>query len=256
MYRQALQAVHDARVPFLVGGAFALEQYVGNTRRTHDLDLFVYPHDCSRVLTILQAAGYRTQMRFPHWLGKACCGAGCIDVIFSSGNGVARVDEAWFTHAVPGEVLGVPVALCPAEEMLWSKAYVMERERYDGADVLHLLRALGAQLDWERMLRRFGRHWRVLLSHLVLFGFVYPEEQGQVPQWVLHELLRRLAGSVMAVPAGVDRRCYGPLLSRAQYVIDITCWGYHDARLLPTGSMTAEEIAQWTAAIAEEKGTP
>jgi hypothetical protein len=28
----------------------------------------------------------------------------------------------------------VPVIFCPPEEMIWSKAFVMERERYDGAD--------------------------------------------------------------------------------------------------------------------------
>lgn len=44
--------------------------------------------------------------------------------------------------AAAGDVLGIPVQLCPPEEMLWSKSYVMERERYDGAEVMHLLRAL------------------------------------------------------------------------------------------------------------------
>ena len=28
------------------------------------------------------------------------------------------------------------------EESLWQKAFIMERERYDGADVAHLLRGL------------------------------------------------------------------------------------------------------------------
>ena len=53
----------------------------------------------------------------------------------------------------------------------------MERERYDGADIAHLLRARADQLAWRRLLRRFGPHWRVLLGHLVLFGFVYPGER-------------------------------------------------------------------------------
>ena len=60
----------------------------------------------------------------------------------------------------------------PAEEMIWSKAFVMERERYDGADITHILRKSGATIDWVRLLRRFGSHAAVLLSHLVLFQFV------------------------------------------------------------------------------------
>ena len=46
----------------------------------------------------------------------------------------------------------MPVLLAPPEEMIWSKAFVCERERYDGADVNHLLRACGRQMDWQRLL--------------------------------------------------------------------------------------------------------
>ena len=56
--------------------------------------------------------------------------------------------------------------LSPPEEMIWSKAFVQERERYDGADVIHLLRELGPTLDWPRLLMRFGDRWRVLLSFI------------------------------------------------------------------------------------------
>jgi hypothetical protein len=45
--------------------------------------------------------------------------------------------------------------------MIWSKAFVMERERFDGADVAHLLRSMGPRLDWDRILRRFDRYWEV-----------------------------------------------------------------------------------------------
>src|SRR5947209_6149239 len=83
-----------------------------------------------------------------------------IDVIFSSGNGVAAVDDEWFTHAVDAEVFDASVRLCPAEEMIWSKSFVVERERYDGADINHLLHACASSLDWRRMLRRFNSNWR------------------------------------------------------------------------------------------------
>ena len=112
-----------------------------------------------------------------------------MDVIFNSGNGVARVDDLWFDHAPQTNVLGVIVRLSPAEEMIWSKAFIQERERFDGADVLHLLREIGPSLDWPRLLMRFGDYWRVLLSHIILFGFVYPDKRQNVPAWVMDELI-------------------------------------------------------------------
>jgi hypothetical protein len=188
-----------------------------------------------------------------HWLGKVNAGEDYIDVVFSGGNGIANVDETWFTHAAEGEIFDVAVRFSPPEEMLWSKAYVMERERYDGADIAHLLRACGEKFDWPRLLRRFGLHWRVLCSHLLLFGFIYPAERSRIPHWVIQELVSRwLREEDSALPTA--QLCQGTLLSRAQYLIDIQEWGYHDGRLPPTGNLTAENVAQWTAAIQEEGG--
>src|SRR5215475_4294406 len=58
-------------------------------------------------------------------------------------------------------------ALLPTRRNTLSKSYVMERERYDGADIVHLLHACSAQFDWHRLLERFGAHWRVLLNYLI-----------------------------------------------------------------------------------------
>ena len=129
-------------------------------------------------------------MAFSHWLGKAFSGDDFVDVIFSSGNGLCTVDDEWFANAALMEAGGV--LLCPAEELIWQKAFIMERERFDGADVNHLLRACGPQLDWDRLLRRFGPHWQLLLVHLLLFGFVYPAERQRVPARVVEALLQRL----------------------------------------------------------------
>ncbi|HEY7492474.1 MAG TPA: nucleotidyltransferase family protein [Candidatus Tectomicrobia bacterium] len=250
-YRQALGALHASQVPFLVGGAHAFGRYTGIIRDTKDVDIFIHPDNCVRILEVLQAAGYHTELTFPHWLGKAFSGEHCIDVIFSSGNGIAQVDDEWFTHAIPGDVFGLAVQLCPPEEMLWSKSYVMERERYDGADIAHLLRAYGERFDWPRLLARFGAHWRVLLNHLILFSFAYPSEQSRLPTWVMQELIYRLQRELHNPPPTAPI-CQGTLLSRAQYRVDIDHWKYQDARLIPLGKMTAADIEHWTAAIAGE----
>jgi hypothetical protein len=245
-YRYAMRTLNGAGIPYLVGGAYALAYCTGVVRHTKDIDLFVLPADAERALDALALAGCRTELTFPHWLGKAYRGDAFCDLIFSSGNGVARVDEEWFEHALPAEVVGEHVRLVPAEEMVWSKSYVIERERYDGADICHLLRARGDQLDWERLLRRFGPHWRVLLSHLVLFGFVYPGERGKVPCGVMRELLRRMQEEQDA-PDPDQHLCQGTLLSRSQYLKDIDDWGYRDARLTEH-TMNKRDVRHWTAA--------
>jgi hypothetical protein len=253
-YGVALAALCKANIPFLVGGAYALAHYTGIVRHTKDLDIFARSRDCERILQVLAKTGYHPEHTAPHWIAKVFSGEDYIDVIFNSGNGIASVDDAWFTHAVEAEMLGHAVQLCPPEETIWSKAFVMERERYDGADVAHLLRACGEYLDWRRLLHRFGAHWRVLLSHLILFGFIYPAERTRIPTWVMQELLDRVRRELQSHPRAA-RVCQGTLLSRAEYLIDIEQWGYEDARVLPRGPMTPEEIAQWTAAIDREKRT-
>jgi hypothetical protein len=248
-YAGALVALSTSTIPFLVGGAYGLARYLGMDRQTKDLDIFVRPEDVHRALGFFRARGYGVDLPFPHWLGKVCDGPAHIDLIFSSGNAVARVDDGWFEHARDNTVLGVPVKLCPPEEMLWSKAFVQERNRFDGADVLHLLRRFGEALDWPRLVERFGPHWRVLLSHLVLFGFVYPDQRHRIPRWVTDQLLQRFAEERSEA---ASRVCFGTLLSREQYLRDVRTGRYRDARLDPVGRMTPEELAIWTAAIGDE----
>jgi hypothetical protein len=243
-YARGLEVLDASGVPFLVGGAIALAAYCGIRRDTKDLDLFVRERDAPRALDVLARVGFRTEATFPHWLSKAHAEGHFIDVIFNSGNGEVPVDAEWFENAVPADVFGVAVAVCPAEETIWSKAFVMERERFDGADVAHLLLACASTLDWQRLLRRFGGHSRVLFAHVILFGYVFPGDVGRVPRWVVDELSARAQRE-----AGADPRvCRGTMLSREQYLPDLAR-GWRDARLPPTGSMSSEAIALWTDAI-------
>src|SRR5690348_6131429 len=112
-YRRVLQALESAGVPVLVGGAYAFAVYTGIERRTKDFDLFLRADDFERAAHALDALGYPTELAFPHWLGKVHGGSWFVDLIFDSGNGVARVDDAWFEHAVRADVLGLPAKLVP-----------------------------------------------------------------------------------------------------------------------------------------------
>jgi hypothetical protein len=234
--------------PFLIGGTYALAKYAGMARRPKDLDLMICRHDWPAVARALRAAGIRTRLTFPHWLGKATDDRVHVDIIFNSGNGLTMVDDTWFAHAVRARVLGVPVLLTPPEELLWSKSFVMERERFDGADIQHLLLGTAERLDWRRLLDRFRGHERVLLAHLLLFGYVYPSHAGRIPEWAIAELWKAPVEPDDMELSGAPL-CRGPLLSRAQYLVDLRRFGFEDARLAPRGSMTERERAIWTAPV-------
>ena len=253
-YRRVMTTLREVRVPFLVGGAYAFARYTGIVRHTKDFDIFVHPRDFDRTLEELKRMGCSVERPFPHWLGKGHWKDDFVDVIFSAGNGIARVDDLWFEHALDEEVLGIPSRLCPAEEMIWSKAFIQERERFDGGDVAHLLRARAEELDWDRLLLRFGSNWPVLFSHLILFGYIYPDEADKVPAKVMDDLIKRQRRS-RGVSDSSQRLCRGTILSRSQYLVDIERWGYRDAREEPQGPMTAEQLRIWTAAIANRPGS-
>jgi hypothetical protein len=248
-YRRALRILTQAGVPFLVGGAFSHACHTGIRRSTKDLDLFIVREDWDRIAALMAQQGWRTELTYPHWLGKVYAGEDFIDLIFNSGNGLTPVDAAWFAGNGSAQVLGEPVRVANIEDAILSKAFIMERERYDGADIAHLLQAQAERLDWPGLLARFGPHWRVLLAHLVLFGYVYPGERHRLPSWVLAELLQRAAAENAEPPPTDPHVCAGTLLSRQQYLFDVEQLGYVDGRLTTASTMTPDDVARWTAAI-------
>lgn len=252
-YLESLELLNRSRIPYLIGGAYALKHYANIVRYTKDLDVFVRRADARRAIKFFERHGFNAELIFPHWLGKVFSpvdSTAFVDLIFGSGNGLCPVDDQWFEHAVEGEVFGLPARLVPVEEMIWSKAFVCERERYDGADILHLIQSRGEAIDWRRLLGRFAGHQRVLLSHLLLFDYVYPDECDRVPMWVFDTLMKdvRARRETMQL-SGRGRFCRGTFLSREQYLCDIRLRGYEDPRLQPNGPMRAEDVEHWTRAI-------
>jgi hypothetical protein len=215
-YSRTLRLLNEEGIPYLVGGAYAFFFYTGIERHTKDLDIFIRKEHVGQALETMKKAGYQTEITFPHWLGKAFYCGDFIDFIYSSGNGLSPVDDGWFESSVAGEVLGVEVRLSPLEEMIWTKSMIMERERFDGADVAHILRNCADRIDWRRLINRFGSEWQVLLAHLILFEFIYPSERAKIPAEVMRELLARHESERSSVS---EKVCRGTLLSRAQYII-------------------------------------
>lgn len=226
----ALAALKNAEIPFVVAGAYALHVYTGIYRETKDLDLFLKREDLDRALEELAHVGFRTRILDPIWIAKAYASDEYFaDLIFNSGNGAAPVDDLWIDRAHAGVIHGLPILVAPPEEVIWSKAFVCERERFDSADINHLILARGKQMDWKHLLWRFGPYWEVLLAHVTLYRFSYPGQRDHVPTEIWEELLDRARASRNEPER--KKLCRGMLIARGQYSVDVNHWGYADARL-------------------------
>ncbi|MBV8214237.1 MAG: nucleotidyltransferase [Verrucomicrobia bacterium] len=243
-----MQLLCDNKIDFLVGGAYALAEYTRINRDTKDFDLFLRPEDVEPALTMWRKAGFAADYTFTHWLAKVQCGRVYIDIIFRSGNGLGSVDDVWFEHARQATIFSMEVKIVPPEELIWQKAYIMERERFDGADVTHMLSACAPNLDWDRLVNRFDLDWRVLWSHLILFGFIFPSKRHLIPSALMKEFAARGLRE-QTETAMVDPVCNGTLLSRIQYQSDLP--DFLDGRLTGRSAMTADELQRWVEAGSE-----
>src|SRR5690606_26329797 len=182
--------------------------------------------DYPKILKYFSEKGYKTELSDVRWLAKIFKGEYFIDVIFDSVNNICSVDDSWFEHAVNAEFVGINVKLLSPEELVWCKIYVQNRERFDGADVNHILLKQGKQLDWKRLLSRLEQHWHLLLSQIINFQFVYPSDyQEIVPKWIFDELMER-AREQYDLPPPKEKVCRGPMIDQTQYSTDIKDWSY------------------------------
>jgi hypothetical protein len=239
-YVAALTKLDEENIPYVVGGGYAMAHYTGIARNTKDLDIFVKPSDHKRVLEVMEQAGYRTEYFYPFWIAKALSGESFIDILYNSGNGLCPVDDDWFKYSTEFEIHGYPTRLCPPEEQLFSKAFVMDRDRFDGTDVNHIIFAQGQRMDWRRLLRRFKTHERVLMAHLMLFGYAYPSERARVPEWVIDEV--ELA--IRKEGPRPQKICFGTNMAQKGYGVPLREWGFIDGRLKPHGPLTPQEVGQ------------
>lgn len=126
----------------------------------------------------------------------------------------------------------VAVPFISAEDLIWCKSYIWNRERFDGADINHLLLCVGEKLDWDYLLERLDPHWHLLLAEILLFQFVYPNDYRRIiPQRVFEELMNR-ANQQYQLPSPSQRVCRGPLIDNTQYSIDIKEHDYKSCTIM------------------------
>jgi hypothetical protein len=227
-YQRALRALNAAGVKYVVSGLYALYEYTGIYRKTKDLDLFVEPGVVVEAARVLKQAGYTVYLEQSHWIAKAMWEDKQTDLIYGMGNGVSFIDSLWYERSRPGILAATPVRIAPPEDLIWHRLYVSERHRSDMSDVQHLLLCRGADLDWEHLLRRVGDDWRLLLAQIQLYDFAYPGHRSNIPRWVRDKLYARAADAIDEV--GDPKVCYGTMISRFSFTIDVHEWGFQDPR--------------------------
>ena len=228
VYRRGLEALNAAGVPYVVAGAYAIYEHTGIYRKTKDLDLFFEPSAVVPAARALRDAGFVTRLEDEHWLAKATAGEYFVDLIYGMGNGIASIDAGWIEHSRPGILAANQVRIAPAEELIWHRLFISERHRHDMSDIVHLMLCVDS-LDWERLVRRVGENWPLLLSQVLMFTYVYPGHKNNIPAWVREQLLERAQAEFMRAEEDVDFT-RGPLISRFSFTIDVREWGFGDPR--------------------------
>jgi hypothetical protein len=223
LFCEVLEHLNRAGIPYVVSGAFALQQHTGIWRNTKDLDLFLTNEAVPEALRHLQEQGFETEVRDPVWLAKAHRDGYFVDLITGMSNAVITVDQSWINRSSPCVILGVNTRVLAAEELIASKLFVNFRERFDGADVVHIIYGTRGKLDWNRLLQLVGEHWELLLWELVLFHYVYPSKQDYVPREIWTELLSRFRRQLNSEPAKLPFR--GSLIDEKMFAIDMKEWG-------------------------------
>ena len=229
IYEDALDALNQAGVRYMLGGALALNAYTGIWRDTKDLDVFVPEETVARVLEVLEDAGFETETIDPVWLAKAWRGEIFVDIIHASHNGTGSVEESWFENAKEVRVLDRGALVIPAEEMILSKIFVVAKDRCDVDDVLHLIFATRGELDWDRMLSKIEDHSELLRAYLHLYRYVYPSHTHYLPRRVFEQLLERYERETEVDP-GDGIRFRGTMLDENSFAVDVEEWGLPDER--------------------------
>lgn len=223
LFREVIELLELKRVPFVISGAFALHEHTGIWRDTKDLDLFLPANEVTRALKILEEDNFQTEITDPVWLAKAKRNGFFVDLITGMSNGVVRVDYSWIKRASRTQIFGCSVRVLAPEELIASKIFVTRRERFDGADICHVIYGTRGRFDWQRLMALIGEHWEMLFWLLVFYHYIYPANSDYVPREIWDELLQRF--KVELTHPNKDAGFRGSLIDDKMFNIDVAEWG-------------------------------
>jgi predicted nucleotidyltransferase len=226
LFHDLIELLDREDIPYVVAGAFALNAHTGIWRDTKDLDLFLTAESAQKALRVLAENGYQTEVADDVWIAKVHREGYYVDLITGMNNATLTVQPSWVERATRYSVLGVPTRVLGPEELIASKVFVARRERFDGADICHIIYRTGGRIDWDYLLSLLcqnGDHTEMILWHLVLFRYVYPGHSDLVPQRIWTELLSRFEQKISEPDKMAPFR--GSLIDENMFFIDVAEWG-------------------------------
>jgi hypothetical protein len=149
--KNAVAALRDGPVPFLLGGSLAAWAR-GGPMSQHDLDLVVKPEDADRALELLQGAGMRPERPPEEWLYKAWDGDILVDVIFEP-RGLEVTDEV-IDRGEELHILGITIPVMALEDVLATKLMALDEHELDYSSIVLMTRALREKIDWTALAER------------------------------------------------------------------------------------------------------
>ncbi len=166
--KNAAGVLHDAGVPFLLGGGLACWAR-GGPKTEHDVDFLVRPEDAERAQQALAERGMRTESPPEGWLLKAYDDGILIDLIFDPRGGT--IDDGVFERAEDLEVHATRLRVSALEDVFVQKLLALNEQQPDYSSVLELARALREQVDWNQVRARtqdsaFAKAFFTLLEEL------------------------------------------------------------------------------------------
>ncbi len=186
IYERAISALRKTGRPFMLAGAFSLATYTGRWRNTKDIDFYVLPEDREPIIEALTRAGFADYYeKLPyvrHWIYRSFRDDCIVDIIWAMANQRAQVDEHWFERATEVCVHNEKLLVVPAEELLWCKLYVLQKDRCDWPDIFNLICAVDGKMDWDHLMDRLGGDLPLLIGLLSVYCWLCPGSDLKLPR--------------------------------------------------------------------------
>lgn len=227
-FRHWLEILNRAQIPFVLGGAFAVYLHAGVRRDTKDLDVFLQPKDLKQALDLFAEAGYRTEISSPHWLAKVFHGPYFSDLLFGFWNGRLKTIQNWLERSKPANFDGMTVSLISLEDLIYSKIYLAGRDRFDGADIVHLIRNAKERIDWTLVIDQLGDDSILLLWYLLFYDYIYPGQLRVEERELVLGFFKKVRKSWSVTSSSFH--CRGPLIDPFSFKSDLEEMGYNDPR--------------------------
>ncbi|HSU33407.1 MAG TPA: hypothetical protein VLJ11_19420 [Bryobacteraceae bacterium] len=191
LYRGVMNEALHRQIPFAIGGGMAAMAYAGQLRDTRDIDFYIQRQNRQAMIEVILDAGLLDYYdRAPYdrnWIFRGIQDDLIVDVIWAMANQRAQVDPEWLNGPLVS-VDGLTFRLLRPEETLWTKLYVLQRDRCDWPDAINMLYSIGAELDWAYLFSRTAEDTPLMAALVRAFRWICPDRYEELPSAILERL--------------------------------------------------------------------